>query len=294
MSCCVELRRAKPLLGTFVEIRARAEEEACVRVGLTSAFAAVSEVHRLMSFHEPTSDVTRLNREAFSNPIRVHQWTWQVLARAQEFAVRSRGAFDITIAPLLSKWGYLPENYATDGAATFRDVILEEGRLVRFRRPLSIDLGGIAKGFAVDRAVECLQKAGIRSGTVNAGGDLRVFGPGRQDVHLRSAETPGKTAGVVGLRDRAIATSGIYFSRRIHDRSFVSPLVNGRTRQPHIHDISVAVSAPECVTADALTKVVLTHGENSRGILHVFRANAILLERDRPPRVLSAYASQLR
>jgi thiamine biosynthesis lipoprotein len=286
MSRCVELRRARPLLGTYVEIQARASTERRLQRGFDAAFAAIGEVHRLMSFHDLASDVSRLNRSAFREKIRVHPWTWQVLKRAQGFAELSQGAFDITVAPLLCKWGYLPHAYPADDGATFRDVILESRNAVRFRRPLSIDLGGIAKGFAVDRAVECLRTAGLESGVVNAGGDLRAFGVKLHPVHLRDPAAHGKIAGIVSLRNRAIATSGIYFSRRAREHSAVSPLVNGCTRQPHIHDISATVSAADCLTADALTKVVLAQGNNFEGVLRSYDADAVMLERGRPPRLL--------
>ncbi len=294
MSRFVKLRRARPLLGTFVEICAEGETENHVRAGLTRAFAAVAHVQAEMSFHEATSDVSLLNREAFRRPVRVMSGTWQVLQRAQDFAVQSEGAFDITIAPLLSRWGFLPAGYPTDPAATFRDIILGPDGMVRFARPLSIDLGGIAKGFAVDRAVEALQNAGIANGSVNAGGDLRVFGDEAQEVFLRDPARPGSAAGVVSLRNRAIASSGVYFSRRNYGGVVVSPLVHGQTRKALAKNISVAVSAPDCLTADALTKIVLARGEQSGAILRACQADAVLLQRGRTPRVLSADAPQFR
>lgn len=291
---CVELRRARPLLGTFVEIHARASAEGPLKRGINAAFTAIGEIHRLMSFHDLASDVSRLNRGAFRKGIRVHPWTWEVLTRAQDFAERSDGAFDITIAPLLSEWDYLPHIYPTDDRATFRDVILESRNTVRFRRRLSIDLGGIAKGFAVDRAVECLRTAGLESGVVNAGGDLRAFGSRPQEVYLRDPAAPGKIAGLVSLRNRAIATSGIYFTRRTCEHFPVSPLVNGRSRQPHVRNISAAVSAADCVTADALTKVVLAQGDNFECVLRSYDAEAVMLERGHAPRLLPAHAPQFR
>ncbi len=114
MSRSVELRRARPLLGTFVEIRAQAESDAVARAGLTRAFVAVARVQAEMSFHDETSEISRLNRDAFRMPVRVHDWTWQVLAVAQEYALLSGGAFDITIAPLLCRWGFLPAAHESD------------------------------------------------------------------------------------------------------------------------------------------------------------------------------------
>jgi thiamine biosynthesis lipoprotein len=294
MSPSVELRRARPLLGTYVEICARGTDELPVRRGLEKAFAVIAQVQSLMSFHEPTSDVSLLNRNAFRKSVIVHSWTWRVLTRAQEFALRSDGAFDITVAPLLSKWGYLPSGNVAHETGTFRDLLLQSQRRVRFVRPLSIDLGGIAKGFAVDRAVDCLQTAGVVSGSVNAGGDLCVFGDEARQVCLRDPARPGRAAGVVDLQNRAIATSGIYFTRKIRGGRVVSALIDGRTRRAHTRPRSVAVSAADCLTADALTKIVLAHGEGSCGILRAYQADAVVLERGKSPRVLTAHAPQLR
>ncbi len=293
MSRFIELRRARPLLGTYVEVLARTRDESCARRGVHAAFAAITEVHRLMSFHDASSDVSRLNREAFRKPILVHNWTWQVLSRAHEFSVRSEGAFDITIAPLLSKWGYLPRGCSTNAAATFRDIILGPDCMIRFTRPLSIDLGGIAKGFAVDCGVNSLLAAGIKSGIVNAGGDLRAFGAESQQVYLRDPSKPGHARGIVRLQNRAIATSGIYFTRKTRGGVLVSPLVDGKTRRPLVDNISVAVSASDCLTADALTKIVLTRSKGSCALLHTYGADAVILERGKVPRVLAKHAPEL-
>ena len=100
-------RRARPLLGTFVEIAVRAPIPAA-EAAVEAAFAAVAMVHWLMSFHEPDSDVSRLNRGAAAGAVRVHDWTYQVLETALDMHRRSGGAFDITVAPALQALGLLP------------------------------------------------------------------------------------------------------------------------------------------------------------------------------------------
>src|SRR6266581_5594224 len=95
------IRRARPLLGTFVEIRAAGAEAAKMQAAVNAAFQAVADVHRLMSFHEPDSDVSRINREARVRPVRVHAWTFQVLEAAVDMHRRSKGIFDVTVAPTL-------------------------------------------------------------------------------------------------------------------------------------------------------------------------------------------------
>ncbi len=164
--------------------------------------------------------MSRLNRDGGATQGRGPSLDLPVLRAAQKFAEESDGAFDITIG----------------SSGSWRDVLIDESRRVRFRRPVTIDLGGIAKGFAVDRAVEALQKAGAKSGIVNAGGDLRVFGDDAQLVQIRHPLEPGRAAGTVLLRERALATSGRYFAPALFD---------GRTVSRSRDDVSVTVGARE-------------------------------------------------
>ena len=280
----IEVRRARPLIGTFVHIAARGSDLAAVGRAVDAAFTSVTQVHRLMSFHELESDVSRLNREAFSKPVRVHPWTWHVLKAAQEFSRNSDGVFDITVGRQLVRWNYLPKHHAAPaGIGSWRDIIIEGPCQVRFRKRLVIDLGGIAKGFAVDRAVKTLKRQGVTTGIVNAGGDLRVFGPGSQFIHLRRPATPTRMAGAVKLSQRAMATSGTYFERRKYRGKGVTPLVCQPAGRPGRARISVTVAAAECMIADALTKVVFALREKAATLLARYHADALLLERDGAP-----------
>jgi thiamine biosynthesis lipoprotein len=250
-----------------------------------------------MSFHDRGSELSRINREAFYKPVLVHPWTWRVLKSAREFARTSEGVFDITTAGQLVTWNYLPTpcligtprrsvgsgQRADFSTGSWRDIIFEKNRRVRFRRPVTIDLGGIAKGFAVDRAVDALEHHGVTTGIVNAGGDLRVFGPRWHLMHIRNPTKPTQAAGAVRLCERAMATSGIYFAHRKHRRRCVSPLLNGRTRRAVRELISVTVGAADCMTADALTKIVFILRAGAARLLARYGADALLLERDGAP-----------
>ena len=203
---------------------------------------------------------------------------------AKRFAEESHGTFDITVAPLLTKWSYLPGRcYQFSQTATSRDIFLRRNYEVFFRRHLVVDLGGIAKGFAVDRAVKALKDNGITAGIVNAGGDLRSFGPASHLVHVRHPADPARVAGAVRLRERSMATSGIYFERRKYKGQYVSPLLDGRNDRSARELISVSVAAVECMNADALTKIVFAMREEAADLLAQYRADALLLERDGAP-----------
>jgi len=253
MTELLEVRRARPLLGTLVEIAAQGGDAAALAEAVAAAFGAIATVHRLMSFHERASDVVRMNRRAARTAVHVHPWTFAVLREAQGVAEASDGIFDVTVASILARHRLLPR---TPGApvphpsASFRDVRLLPGLRVRFSRPLLLDLGGIAKGFAIDRAIDSLRAAGVRSGVVNAGGDLRCFGPAARRVHVRDPGCPDRLLPLAELRDGAIATSAVYFSRSRRAGRTVSALVHPR-RPAFVPSGSVSVAAHYCVTADA-------------------------------------------
>ena len=244
----------------------------------------MEKVHRLMSFHDPTSDVARINRHAWHRPVKVHPWTWRVLKSAQEFSRKSDGVFDITMARQLVKWDYLPRpDTRLCSGGSWRDIVLDDEYNIRFRRRMIVDLGGIAKGFAVDRAVRALKSNAVTAGIVNAGGDLRTFGSPSELVYVRHPVEPTRIAAAVRLRERAMATSGIYFERRKYRGRYVGPIVDGRTSQSACELISVSVAAAECMVADALTKIVFALREKAAGLLAQYHADALLLERDGLP-----------
>ena len=208
-----EVRRTQPWLGTIVEITVAGAPAKTIERGMRAAFAAVAEVHRLLSFHDPNSELSHLNREAATRAIGGHPWTWRVLHLADRIAEKSAGIFDPTIAPRLTALDFLPRSDAPIAKPQTRwsDVHLGSARRVRFTCPLWLDLGVVAKGFAVDRAIEALRDAGVPEGLVNAGGDLRAFGPRAWPVHLRAPDAPGRSGVVVDLQDAALATSALYF-----------------------------------------------------------------------------------
>jgi thiamine biosynthesis lipoprotein len=228
-SCCVEVRRARPLLGTLVAISAWGTDRAALDAAVDCGFDAVATVHRLMSFQEPDSELSRHNRGAA--PAGLHPWTQQVLAAAADLQVRSGGAFDA----------------ACGGSG--------------------IDLSGIAKGFAVDRAVDALKAASVTRGFIDAGGDLAVFGDHEVAVGVRDPAEPRRLAAIVRLANVAFASSG-------------QPL-DPATRRPASASAGASVRAPSCMIADALTKVVGVAGEAAVPLLHELGAAALLFRAGR-------------
>jgi thiamine biosynthesis lipoprotein len=263
--------RARPLLGTVVSIRADGVPDAAAHSAIDDAFAAIDAIHRRMSFHDPDSDVARLNRDAARIAVKVDADTWRVLRWSREFAAHSRGAFDVSVAEALCARGVLPRppGLPAPGGGTWRDIELRDDGTVRFRRPLIVDLGGVAKGYAVDRAIDRLRANGVSRGCVNAGGDLRVLGTTTERIRLR---TRARRADVVPVLDVAGASVASSSGRGVPVGH--SPHVDPRTSVVVGTRHFVAVVARRCVVADALTKVVLVLGGRSDRVLRRYGATA--------------------
>lgn len=279
------IRRARPLLGTRVEIAvAGPVPVAELHQAVDAAFAAIERIERLMSYHDPHSELSRINREGAVRAQRVHPDTGAVVRAALRFAALGGGAFDPCIAPCLEEWGLLPRHASAraDPAASWRDIELLDGDQVRFWRALRLDLGGIAKGYAVDQAVRVLKAAGAGSILVNAGGDLRVAGEGFEAIGLRSPRTPWLAAHTLTLRDTALATSSACYSRRRTSAGVeVSALLDPMSRAAYLGADSVSVRAADCMTADALTKIVLfADRQTGERALRACAARALVLGAD--------------
>lgn len=274
------IERAKPLLGTIVRIRVHGLPSDVANDAIDGAFDLVADVHRLMSFHEPGSELSRLNGEASCGAVSIGPHTHAVLSRALELAEASEGLFDPTIAPALVENGLLP---ALPGAppvsgANWNDVVVSPDGTVSFGRPLWLDLGGIAKGYAVDCAFEHIAAHRPSHLCVEAGGDLRLMGPAPELVYLSAPYMEGAVP-AVSIDNAALASSG---SQMLSDGTgglrLVSPHIDPRSGRHGKTDRFVTVIAPRCIDADALTKVVMAAGSASAHVLERYQALAFVLD----------------
>ena len=232
MSAHAILRRARPLLGTLVEVGVRGGDEVLLRAACDRAFDTIAQVQRCLSRFEPASDIGRFNAAPLDAWLDIQADTVTVLQAAARLHADSDGAFDIALASA-------PDGWSLRGA-----------QLHKRHADAQLDLGGIGKGHAVDRAVQALHDAGIDSGWVNAGGDLRCFGSDAVALHVRD-EQRGGVVEFGRLRDGAFATSWFGAGCR-------TPLVNASRDAARAH---ISVAAPSCLWADALTKVVAASGD---------------------------------
>jgi thiamine biosynthesis lipoprotein len=264
-----KIRRARPLLGTFVEICAEGAALAVMEAAIEDAFGAIARVHRLMSFQDAASDVSKLNREGAARGTEVDSWTYEVLVAALDVYRSSEGIFDSAAGP-----AYASRSRDASSSA----IELLPGNRVRFHRPdISIDLSGIAKGFAADRAIETLKRHGIPSALVNAGGDLAASGPVPYRCYIRNPRTPSQLLCAATVGNEALASSGASFDPH-QSFDIGTPAIIDPKRQAPVHAIAGAtVRARSCMIADALTKVVMIAGEAAGGVLSHYGAEAFMV-----------------
>lgn len=281
------VERAQPWLGTLVSLRVEGLPGETAHRAIAAGFEEIAAIHRLMSFHDPGSDVSRLNRGEAGRPIEVHPYTYQVLQQAMEFSAESVGCFDVAVGADLVKWKLLPAIAGAVGTGrvvrqgSWRDMELLPGNQVVFRRPLCVDLGGIAKGFAVDRATQCLLKYGALQTVVNAGGDIRVQGKEAEPISLGVKDSEDRMP-VLELFNGSVASSSGHLQRRRHGGGFRGPHVDGVRRTPAPTDRFVCVIAERCMVADALTKIVMILGGKSAPVLRRFGASAFFHDPGQP------------
>ena len=244
------LARCQPNLGTYVEISVSGDvsEDELISAS-NAAFLKIDLIQSLMSFHDEESELTRINRYAAREPVPISLETKFVLEQALRLSEKTNGLFDITVAPKLVASKALPNhNFDLSPTGTWRDIILIDNE-VRFTKPLLLDLGGIAKGYAVDQAINAVDDS--INITVNAGGDLRMRPWRGNQVEVRHPRSPHSESIQIQMKNRAVATSATYYSEN-------GVLIVSKEPSASINpneNISVSVFAKDCLLADALTKV---------------------------------------
>jgi len=273
----------KEVMGTFVRIVAVAVDsdtaERCVEAGL----AEVKKIDELMSRYKSDSEVSELNRDGFGHAVKVSKSTYEVIQRSIEFSKLSGGVFDVTVGPLVDLWHSAEEANSLPTEAELQQVhsrvgydklILDANETsVRFAAEgMRVDLGGIAKGYAIDKAVEAMRNGGAAGGMVDIGGEIRCFGlpsagqknwrVGLQDPNkVEDGLDTGMPLLVLHLTEAAVSTSG-------HYRRFVtiggkrySHIVNPASGHSSESLASITIICPSATDADGLSTAVAVMGQ---------------------------------
>lgn len=289
------MERAELVMGTVA--RVAIGDPGAAPGAFDEAFAALRAVDATMSLYRAESDLVRVNAHAAAHPEPVGTELFALLVRARELSIETDGAFDITVLPLLRLWGAYPElaylGPGSRGAVGFAGLRLDsQARTVNFHRQgMGLDLGGIAKGFALDRARAVLAAAGVRCARLDLGGNLAFLGggPGGEwDVAVRDPDAPEKPLGVLSLEaDSTLSTSANYARDFVVEGWRVSSHVyDPRSGRPVLRPLAVTAWAADATTADALSTALLVLGpEGSPAVLEREpQAGALFVEGRGPTR----------
>lgn len=258
------LHGARPLMGTSFQVRVVTPDLAGGCAAIEAAFAEVAREEALFSEYRDTSDVSAINRAAGSSPVRVDAEVFGVLQRALWASRVTGGAFDMTFAGCGGLWSVRQRRVPDDESLAacmprvgFQKVRLDERESSAFlpEGGMRIGLGGIAKGYGVDRAVELILSRGFRNVVVDGGGDLRVEGAdvdGPWTVNIAHPRRLGETFETVRIGGGAVVTSGDYLRYFERDGVRYHHIIDPATGRPASRTVAVTVIAPTATDADAL------------------------------------------
>ena len=236
-----------------------------------AAFEEARRLDRLLSHYRTSSDLSEINRFAAQRPVKVTPEMFRLLAACLDYSRASEGTFDITVGSLMKVWGFfkgggrLPAKSEVAKALEsvgYGHLLLDaESRTVRFARPgLALDLGGIGKGYTVDRMVETLRENGISQALVSAGGSS-IYGlgcPGTETggwpVKIRDPRNSTRTVEELRLQNASLSTSGSYEKSFEAEGRVLSHIMDPRTGYPAQGMLAVSVVAPQTMDSEAWTK----------------------------------------
>lgn len=258
-----------------------------------AALDEVDRIDRLMSHYKNDSELSRVNREAAKSPVKVDPELFDFVAECLRYSRESEGAFDITVGPLMKAWGFFRGEGRMPSEAEMAEalsrvgygrVILnrKDGTIFFDRAGVEIDLGGIAKGYAVDRAVAVLKRHGVTSALLSAGGStIYALGapPGKPawEIEVQDPVEPDKIATRVRLKDRALSVSGSNEKFFELNGARYSHVMDPKTGRPVQGVLSVAVITDDGTSGDALDNVFYVLGaERGRALVNKFSASEVI------------------
>jgi FAD:protein FMN transferase len=306
----VVVKRAQTHMGTLVTITAVAPTESGALAASTAAFSEIHRLEELLSTWIPTSELSRVNAAAGQKPVPVGSETIELVRRSIEIAAMTDGGFNIAIGPAVDAWNVLdgqriPTQKQLERLTTLvdmQDIQLNEreGTLALAKRGMKIDIGGIGKGYAADRAVEVMQSAGATAGVVALSGDIKSFGRlphgAKFPVGIQHPRREGAVLTVIELENEAISTAGDY--ERFFERDGVRyhHILDPRTLLPARDCQSVTIIAKDGIWADGLDTGIFVMGPE-RGmelVEHLEGVEAIIVDAEGRVHLSSGLRSRVR
>ncbi len=281
------------ILHTQTEIVVLCRSHAKGEQAIQKAFDRISEIETKVNFFDIKSEISSVNRLAAFREVPVSDELFFILQKAQWGSEVTDGAFDITTTPLSRLYGFGTDTFKVPSSTQvkkamekvgYQNVILNEAKkTVRFvKKGIMLDLGGIAKGYAIDEAAKVLRANGIRSGFVNAGGNIYAIGRTRNfapwTIGIRDPRAPQKIAGTIKLINSAVATSGDYEQFFIKGHKRYHHIMNPKTGQSASGMISATIEAKDGITTDVLSTGIFVLGpEKGTEVLKKLGLHGVLI-----------------
>jgi FAD:protein FMN transferase len=264
--------REEAIMGTAIRVELWSEDRADGEAAVSAVMAEMHRIDHAMSPHKPESELSRINRHAAAGPVKLSDEMLRLVQRAIEFSKLSQGAFDITYASVGQLYDYREKVKPSDAAIAqaraavgYQNLVVDSAaRSLRFARDgVRIDLGGFAKGHAVDNAAAILVRRGVKHAIVSAGGDSRVIGDHRGrpwSIAIRDPRRAGEVVAVLPLEDVAISTSGDYERFFEHNGVRCHHIIDPATGKSPSSVRSVTILAADGLTSEGLSKSLFVLG----------------------------------
>ncbi len=281
--CVAHVEIGDKVMGTTMKIEAvsRSLSKDELNKAALEAIEAAKKIDRLMSTWKEDSEISRLNRAKPGEWVRLSPETYEVLVKAIDVAKKTEGAFDITVGPLVNLWGFGPKSppvptkvpskeaiEAAKAVTGYEHIVIDANnkRVMRDAEGVEVDLGGVAKGYAVDLAIKVLKRHGVNDALIEIGGETAAIGLTEKNepwlVGVRHPNRPPpRLLTTIELRDSAIATSGDYFNVYEIKGRLYSHIIDPTAGKPITNNVcSVTVLTKECALADALATGLMVMG----------------------------------
>ena len=265
-------RRTQIVMGTLVEITVSHSDAKLIQAVTTQAFDEMKRIEELMSTYIPDSEVSRINRAAGKAAVPVSPEVEEVIREGIYWSEQSNGAFDITVEPLVQLWDFdgekeiIPSENTirkTASLVDYKNIEIKDHTVRLKNRGMAINVGGLAKGYAVDRAISILRSK-VSNGIINAGGDLFAFGQKSKNASWNiGLQHPRKSRDLLAafaVKNQAVATSGDYQRYFIKDDVRYHHIFDPQTGKPARLMISTTIITTEVMDADALATAVFVMG----------------------------------
>ena len=267
--------RTFPMMGTVGRITICSDREDLPEKALNQVQKAIGEIEQVCNIFKPESELSCLNRTAYEKEFVCSPLLWEMLTAADHYYRFTGGAYDPTVAPLMKLWGFRRKRQTLPTAPEIADAMRKVGwnrvklnperRSVRFpAEGIGIDFGGIAKGFALEKAMEILRRHGVRRAILDLGGNIGCIAPEKQEpfrIGIRDPESPGGLLDTIEMRNLCVATSGNYERYVIIRGKQYAHIMDPRTGLPVSGVLSVTVVTPRGTDSDALSTAVFIRGE---------------------------------